>query len=182
MADPVRAWHDEHAYFERLLGVLRQEVDQFTTGETPNYPLMLDIITYLHDWSDAVHHRREDEVFRRLVLRCPEHRLAIARLQQEHKVIGQAGEVLRKLLEEVQADAVVSRAEVEVAAATYLVYYGNHIAAEEEEILPLAAQVLSAEDWAASRDVVASGPDPLLSARPGQRFHDLRRRIATEAA
>ena len=97
-------------------------------------------------------------------------------------MIGQAGEVLRKLLEEVQADAVVSRSEVEVAAATYLVYYGNHIAAEEEEILPLAAQVLTAEDWAASRDVVASCPDPLLSARPGQRFHDLRRRIATEAA
>jgi hemerythrin-like domain-containing protein len=75
----------------------------------------------------------------------------------------------------------VSRAEIEVAAATYLVYYGNHIAAEEEDILPLAAKTLTEADWAAARDAAPAGKDPLLGREPQARFRDLRRRIAVEA-
>lgn len=181
MGDYVKAWHEEHMYFNRLLGLLQHEVEVFSTAEMPNYALMLDIISYLRDYADQYHHPREDEVFRRLALRCPEQRLTVTRLGQEHRVIAQAGARLMHLLEGVQSDAVVSRAEVEVAAATYLVYYGNHIGNEEEEILPLAARTLSAEDWQAAKQAAPAGHDPLLGAHPEERFRELRRRIAVEA-
>lgn len=181
MGDSVKAWHEEHMYFNRLLQLLQHEVDVFSTAETPNYPLMLDIISYLRDYADQYHHPREDEVFRRLVLHCPEQRLPLARLQQEHRIIAKAGAALTRLLEEVQSDAMLSRAEVEVAAATYLVYYGNHIANEEEEILPLAGRTLSEADWQAAKAAAPAGHDPLLGAHPEARFRDLRRRIAVEA-
>ena len=181
MIDPIKAWHQEHMYFNRLLRLMEQEVDVFATGETPNYPLMLDIIGYLRDYADQYHHPREDEVFRRLARRSPGHRRELARLEQEHRVIANAGAALRRLLEEVQSDAVLSRAEIEIAAATYLVYYGNHIAHEEEEILPLAARILSAEDWQAAAAAAPAGHDPLLGAHPDERLRDLRRRIAVEA-
>jgi hemerythrin-like domain-containing protein len=48
----------------------------------------------------------------------------------------------------------VPRSELEVALATYLVYYGNHIAKEEEDVLSRAAQHLTAEDWQAVRAAV----------------------------
>ena len=181
MGDPVKAWHEEHMYFNRLLRLLQHEVEVFSTAEVPNYPLMLDIISYLRDYADQYHHQREDEVFRRLALRCPEQRPTLARLQQEHRIIAQAGTALMRLLEEVQSDAVVSRAEIEVAAATYLVYYGNHIGNEEEEILPLAARTLSDDDWKAAKAAAPAGNDPLLGAHPEERFRELRRRIAIEA-
>jgi hypothetical protein len=41
----------------------------------------------------------------------------------------------------------VPRGELEVALATYLVYYGNHIAREEEDVLSRAAAHLTPEDW-----------------------------------
>jgi hemerythrin-like domain-containing protein len=181
MVDPIKSWHEEHMYFNRLLALLQHEVDVFATAEAPNYPLMLDIIDYLRDYADRYHHPREDAVFSRLAHYLPDRQLPLARLQQEHRVIANAGTTLRRLLEEVQADAVVSRVEVEVAAATYLVYYGNHIAKEEEDVLPLAAKALSADDWRAAAAAAPAGDDPLFGGSPKARFHELRRRISLEA-
>lgn len=181
MPNPVQAWHEEHAYFKRMLALLRREMDVFATGHTPNYALMLDILEYLRDWADRYHHPREDEVFRRLVRLAPDRELPVARLRQEHRVIAHAGETLRRLLEEAAADAMVPRAEVEVAAATYLVYYGNHIATEDEDLIPLADRLLGPQDWVAAKDAVAGAADPVRSAQAGARFAELRRRIAAEA-
>jgi hemerythrin-like domain-containing protein len=180
MADPVAAWHEEHQYFNRLLHLLQHEVDVFATAETPNYALMLDIIDYLRDYADLYHHPREDEAFRRLARHRADRELPLARLRQEHRVIAHAGATLKRLLEEVGSDAVVSRSEVEVAAATFLVYYGNHIALEEQDVLPLAAAVLDAEDWRAVRDAAPAAHDPVFGPNPLARFRELRRRIALE--
>ena len=43
--------------------LLRRELDAFHSGERPNYELMLDIISYLREYSDEMHHPREDVAF-----------------------------------------------------------------------------------------------------------------------
>jgi hemerythrin-like domain-containing protein len=181
MPDPIAIWHAEHVYFNRLLELLQEQVDVFHTGQRPNYELMLDIISYLRDYSDKFHHPREDAAFVRLAQRCPDMDLVLARLGQEHRVIAHAGEALLRHLEAVLGDALVPRAHVEAAAATYLVYYGSHIAREEKEVLKRAAQVLTAEDWEAVNAAVPAGPDPLFGTEPDKRFRELRRQIALEA-
>lgn len=177
----VAAWHEEHVYFNQLLSLLRRQVDVFHRGEQPNYELMQDIVTYLREYSDRFHHPREDVAFARLAEHCPELDLVLARLMQEHRVIAHAGE---KLLEQVRAivgGAVVPRAELEAAAATYLVYYTNHMATEEEEVLTRAAKTLTDEDWETVRTAVPPGRDPLFGGEPQERFRELRRQIALEA-
>lgn len=181
MANPIAAWHTEHAYFNRLLHLLQKEVDAFHTGARPNYELMLDIISYLRDYTDQFHHPREDAAFARLAKRCPDMELVLGRLQQEHRVIAHAGEALRKMLEAVLGGTIIRRAEIEVAAATYLVYYGNHIAKEEEDVLARAAKMLTLEDWAAVGEAADAGREPVFDGGPVQRYRELRRRIAQEA-
>ena len=181
MANPIAAWHTEHVYFSRLLDLLHKQVDVFHTGERPNYELMLDIISYLRDYSDQYHHPREDVAFARLAKRCPDMELVLARLLQEHRVIAHAGETLKKLLIAILGEAVVPLAQVEAAAATYLVYYGNHIAKEEEDVLTRAAQILTPEDWEAVRTAVPPARDPLFGDHPEERYRELRRQIALEA-
>ena len=178
---PAKAWHTEHVYFRRLLNRLQKEVDVFATGERPNYQLMLDIITYLREFTDRIHHRREDVAFERLVQRCPEMQLPIARLQQEHRVIAHAGETLLQLLTAIVDGSMLPRADVEAAAATYLVYYGNHIAKEEEDVLTRAAAELKREDWDAVGNAVPHVEDPLFGETPQARFRELRRQIAIES-
>jgi hemerythrin-like domain-containing protein len=167
-------------YFERLLERLRRELDVFATGERPNYPLMLDILTYLREYCDRVHHPREDAAFACLAQRLPHMQLPLARLQQEHRVIAHAGEALQGHLAAILDGTLAPRAEVEAAAATFLVYYRSHIAHEEKEILGLAAANLTGEDWELVRDAAPHGEDPLFGAAPHERFRQLRREISLE--
>jgi hemerythrin-like domain-containing protein len=90
-------------------------------------------------------------------------KLALARLEQDHRVIAQAGETLLRQIDAILGGAIVSRAELEVTAASYLVYYGNHIAKEEEDILTRAALHLNDEDWKAIKATAPGGADVLLS-------------------
>ena len=149
MTSPVAAWHAEHAQFNRLLAELKGEVDAFHAGRRPDYERMLEIIAWLRDTADRSHHPREEVAFERLARHRPELKLELARLRQEHHIIAKAGETLRGLLSATLDDAVIPRAEIEIAAAMYLVYYGNHIAHEEEDILGRAEQALTPEDWEA---------------------------------
>ena len=143
---------------------------------------MQDIITYLRVYSDRYHHPREDEAFRRLAKHCPDLELPLARLHQEHRVIAIAGETALEQINAVLEDVVVSREAVEMALATYLVYYESHVAKEEADILARAAKSLTAADWNAVRDAVPRGHDPVFGDKPEERYRELRRQIGLEAS
>ena len=179
--DPIAAWHEEHVYFNRLLQLMQREVDVFQGGGRPNYELFYDIVSYLREYGDQAHHPREDVAFERLAKRRPDMRPALARLQQEHRVIAQAGDALQRQIEAILGGAVVPRAEVEAGAASYLVYYGNHIAKEEQDVLTRAALHLTDADWEAVKNGAPMLRDPLFGKHTQERYRGLRRQIALEA-
>ena len=174
MAEQLAVWHAEHVSFARLLDLLEKEVATFHEGGRPNYELMLDIVHYMRTFSDRYHHPREDAAFAKLVARDPKWEIAIARLNQEHRVLANAGEELRHHLDEALDDVPEPRSVLEAAAATYIVYYRAHLGTEEREIMPRAAQLLTAQDWA---EVAASAPavtDPIASGDLLERLRNLR--------
>jgi hemerythrin-like domain-containing protein len=149
MNEPIAAWHADHVRFARLLDALQAEVARFHGADTPDYERMRDIVLWLRHYADGVHHPREDAAFERLVRRDPSLALPVARLQQEHRVIAHAGEALLAQLDSAANDGFAPRADLEAAAATFLVYYRNHLSTEESKVLPRAGELLGAEDWAA---------------------------------
>ncbi len=180
MADPIAAWHADHVNFARLLDLLEEQLAAFHAGEQPDYALMLDIVSYLRHYPDRFHHPREDVAFARLVERDPAMQLPLARRLQEHRVIAAAGEELLEVLQAVVEGTLIGRAAVEAAAATYLVYYRHHLAAEEREVIPRATQLLTPSDWAAVAAAPA-GPEPLFGADFDARYGELRRQIGLDA-
>jgi hemerythrin-like domain-containing protein len=177
----VAAWHADHAAFSRLLDLLDREVIAFHTGADPNYPLMFDILHYLHEYVDRSHHPREDVAFARLAQREPKLQLQVARRLQEHRVIAAASDWLVTLLNGVMNGDLIARADVERAAATYLVYYRHHLRAEEELVIPQAAALLTREEWS---DVAAAGTtaaDPLAGEGIDRRYSELRRALARQS-
>jgi hemerythrin-like domain-containing protein len=177
MVDPISVWHGDHIHFSRLLDAFEQQMLAFHAGRNPDYELMRDIVHYLHHYADRYHHPREDVAFTRLVARNADFQLGVNRLLQEHRVIGVAGELLLKYLEDILEETVIERKAVEAAAATYLVYYRHHLATEQGDVLPRAAWSLTDEDWAAVAQAVPSGPDPLFGNDVAGRYRDLRERI-----
>ena len=180
MANSLAAWHAEHVNFARLLDLLEIQVANFHRGERPNYDLMGDIVYYLRSFADCIHHPREDVAFARLAEREPAMELVINRLLQEHRVISTASEELLNRLNEAAEDVLTPRVALEAAAATYVVYYRHHLAAEEGEIMPRAAQLLTQADWAAVAATVPAASDPLFGNHVEARFRELRKQIAME--
>lgn len=181
MTDLAAIWHAEHANFARLLDLLEKQVAAFHVGEQPNYDLMLDVVYYLRHYPDQIHHPQEEVAFARLLERDPKMKSQLDRLMQEHRVIATAGETLLGHLDQVVAGALEPRSIVEAAAATYLAYYRQHLAAEEKEVIPRAAELLTPQDWATVAAAVPGGPDPLFGEDIEARFRKLRRQIALEA-
>jgi hemerythrin-like domain-containing protein len=181
MADPLAVWHAEHVNFARLLDLLDEQVGAFHRGESVNYALMGDILYYLRNFSDRVHHPREDVAYARLVERDPDIRLVVNRLLQEHRVIATAGDELQNRVNEAAGDVLSPRAALEAATATYLVYYRHHLSIEERDVMPRVAQMLTEQDWAAVAATVPDSPDPLFGDNVLERFGALRRQIALEA-
>ena len=107
----------------------------------------------------------------------------VARLMQEHRVIAACGAALAAQLDAVVSGAVIERAQVEAAAATYLGYYRAHLDAEESIMLPRAATMLDAADWVEVARAIAdkSHHDPLFGPQAELRFRALRQRIEREA-
>ena len=92
-----------------------------------------------------------------------------------------AGETLLEHIDEVMAGALEPRSILEAAAATYLAYYRQHLAAEEKEVIPRAAELLTPQDWAAVAAAVPVQTDPLFGEDIEARYRKLRRQIALEA-
>jgi hemerythrin-like domain-containing protein len=182
MSDLLALWHGEHAKFSRLLDLLEAQVRVFHDGDQPDFEMMGDIVRYLTEYADAFHHPREDAGFALLKKKDPSMTTRLNRLMQEHRVLAEAGRQLLVRLEAMSADLLVPRRDIEAAAATYLIYFRQHIDFEESEVLPRIARLFTAADWAEVSKAKAHGTDPLFGPRVDARFVALRRRIAEEVA
>lgn len=181
MGEAMAMWRTEHERFAQLLDFLERQMEAFHAGRQPHYALMREVVHYLHHYGDVSHHPREDVAFARLVVRSPGLGMVISRLLQEHRVIAVAGDALLGYLDDILNDVIIERDAVEAVAATYLVYYRHHLASEEREIFPRAAQLLTAADWAEVADAVATIPDPLFGKQVDARYRALREEIAQVA-
>ena len=165
-------------YFRRLLERLSRELDLFAVGERPNYALMLDILTYLGEFCDRVHHPREDAAFACLARRFPDLQLPLARLQQEHRVIAHAGEVLRTQIAAIVDGAFVPRAEVEAPPppiwSTTAITSSTRSAKSSAAPQPRSAKRTGKRCEPLRR----TARPPLSGAAPHERFRQLRRGFA----
>lgn len=181
MKDPIAGWRAEHEDFSRLLDLFDREVRRLHAEGEPDYALMTVILTYLRHFPERQHHPREDVAFERLVAHDASLTPLIGRFLQEHRVISSAAEAVHDMLGSVQVGAVVPRDRMEAVCAQFLVYYRHHIRGEDDLVVPLAAQLLTADDWKAVDAAVAERLDPLFGAAVEERYRELRRQIDLEA-
>ncbi len=96
-------------------------------------------------------------------------------------MIASSGKRLVEQLNGILAGAILEREAVEVDAATYIVYYRQHMAREEAELFPRLADVLGNDDWKAVEDAISPEVDPLFGSKVGPRYQQLHRQIMLAA-
>jgi hemerythrin-like domain-containing protein len=58
---------EDHARLARLMTLLEGLLDRFHEGLEPDYELMCELMEYMIDYADQVHHPSEDLIFERLL-------------------------------------------------------------------------------------------------------------------
>ena len=174
----IALWHTEHVNFATLLNRLEAEIERFHKGESPDYELMLDIMFYMTHYPDVLHHPKEDLAFARIKERQVEARAIVDELSGQHAHLKETGETLLQALDEIVNGSITSRDHVEEPGRAYLAEFRRHMVIEETAILPVAAKLLTDDDWAEINAAIQHVDDPLFGKKAEERYAALRRKIA----
>jgi len=138
-----------HGVFRDTLGAAPVLVGGIEPGDTERTALIANYYENILSFLEAHHDGEEKLVFPLLRERCAGEDALVERMTEEHHEAMRLLEEAKKMLEAWPAgDATTQKATLEalVALNAQLV---DHLDEEEEEVLPLAAENLSAEEWGA---------------------------------
>jgi hemerythrin-like domain-containing protein len=120
------------------------------------------ILFYLDEFPEKRHHRKESQLlFPKLRARTPLSRAMLDRLDEDHARGEHRIRELEHLLLGCEMMGESRFQAFQDAATRYVEFYFAHMLMEEREVLPLAEEVLTGDDWAELDEAFTSDRDPL---------------------
>ncbi len=173
---------DEHRAITAVVEGLRHLVAEVGAGRmAADHKLFGAMFHYIEMFPEKLHHPKEDDyLFARLRARRPDAAPVLDALEREHVVGRERFAELKALWERYRADP-ATFASFADGVERYAHFHWRHMRKEEDEVLPLAAQALTAEDWAAIDAAFASNDDPIVGVPASRAFRELFKRIVTIA-
>ena len=185
--DPVQAQeavllalHEEHQSISAVASAMKEMVEKAATRPETLDPLALEsMLHYLQVFPLKVHHPKEELILHRFLLaRLPEVAGRVNEIEaqhaREHVLVSRA----LALLEPVMSEAGAPSDELFAAILELCAAVRAHLALEDQVILPMAVQHLSADDWDSMAPVMHSHSFPGFGAVPAEQTRHLFTRIA----
>lgn len=153
--------HAEHRSLSAVLWSLNYLARE--TRIAPDFELLSLMIDYIEMFPERLHHPKEDQyLFAALRRRTPDADALLQPLAAEHARGAHMIDDLRFALARYRVAGEARRAEFAAAVHAYVQFHWEHMRKEEEMVLPLAAQVLTQDDWQAIAAAFSESGDPLL--------------------
>lgn len=170
----------EHGFMSRLLAILRRKLVLLEDEKSINYALVKEIIDYLSSHSEAVHHPKEDLIYRYYIEKYG-HKPGVTNLEEDHKVLANRTHDFLDLIEMVLQDAVVPQDIIISQLSEFIKAQKIHLDMEEKEIIPLILETFSAEDWAyIESQWNHNDDDPVFGDTIAERYKHLAGRVRQE--
>lgn len=172
--DAIRIIRDEHRSIEAVMHALTHLARAAQDPAVrPGFEVLRAMIYYIAEYPERLHHPKEDgQLFARLAARAPEAKPLLDELSAEHASGAPMLRGLEHALLDFEQNWPRGAREFAAAVAAYADFHWKHMRKEEEQVLPLAERVLSAEDWRAIDEAFAGHHDPFADVR-GQDFERL---------
>lgn len=154
---------DEHRSLSAVLsGLCELARIARNPGVRPHFDVFRAMIYYIDTFPEREHHPKEDTyLFATLVQRDPQAKTLVDALKAEHVKGAQMVRELERALNELELVWPKGASEFEAAAQSYAKFHWNHMRQEEQELLPLAERVLTADDWLEMEKAFAANNEPL---------------------
>ncbi len=175
----IRIIQDEHAALAAMLRSILLLLAQHRRQRTqPDFTALRAMLFYVDEFPEKRHHTKESELlFPKLRQRTPLARELLEHLDQDHALGETKIRDLEHALLGFEMMGETRREAFEQAADRYVSFYLAHMAKEEQQVLPLAEQVLTEQDWAELDAAFAANRDPLTGHEPEDDYRALFTRI-----
>lgn len=175
----TRIIRQEHSALSAMLRSILLLLDQHRRhGSLPDFAALRAMIFYVDEFPEKRHHRKESELlFPKLRARTPLARDLLDKLDEDHARGERRIRDLGHALLGFEMMGEPRRAAFEQAAQHYVDFYLAHMAVEEQQVLPLAERVLTAQDWSELDHAFAANRDPLTGHEPETDYAALFTRI-----
>jgi branched-chain amino acid transport system ATP-binding protein len=179
--EALRVISEDHRNLWRIAATIDIVADEMESGGKVDPAFFSSIFDYIEHFMDACHHAKEDDyLFPALRVRSEAAGAILDRLQAEHR---NGPEILKSLRQQLAQAAVGKLGNAAFAAAlrTYTQSLKSHIRTEEKDAMPLAREVLTAEDWADIDRAFLDSDDPMFGEKANAEFRELFHRVASLA-
>ncbi|EAR20563.1 hemerythrin domain-containing protein [Nitrococcus mobilis] len=136
-----------HERIRAVLDMLEQEVESLDQEGSADLSAMKEGFYYLTQYLGPGDNNRERIVYRNVVAREQRAARLVGELTQQHEELRRRSEELLESVEDMTEDVLVAKAEFDARAHRYIELQRQHVAREENELLPLADQLLTDDDW-----------------------------------
>ncbi len=171
----------DHVRLARLLDLFEDLLDRFHDGAEPDYDLMCEMLEYMDNYSDIVHHPTEDMIFARVLEKGTERHDVFDVLTRQHKMLGQLSKRFRQSLDGILREEVSLREDVEAHGRELIGTLRAHKRLEDAEAFPIALAVLDDADWAQIEAQAPASEDPVFGAPDPVRYRALYARLSAQA-
>lgn len=179
----LRIIYQEHAALSAMLrSILLLLTQSHQHRRLPDFASLRAMLFYVDEFPEKRHHLKESQLlFPRIRERSPKARDVLDRLDRDHR----NGELaIRELEHELLAFEMLGEARrehFESTARRYIDFYMSHMSVEEKEVLPLAEQALTEQDWIDLDAAFSANRDPLTGHEPDDLYRELFKRIVNAA-
>jgi hemerythrin-like domain-containing protein len=154
---------DEHAAVSAVLRSLLQMMQRDPDEEPERFfDVLRAMLFYIDEFPERSHHPKESDLLFPKIARVAPHLMpVIQRLEEDHMQGESRVRELQHLLLAWELLGDGRRPAFEDAARRYVEFYLTHMRTEETELLPVAQQKLSEEDWTQLDAAFLAHEDPL---------------------
>ena len=175
----IQIIQDEHRKLWRVASTINIVADEMDAGSPVPTPFFHAVFDYIEGFIDHAHHPKEDDfLFRLLRQRSSKAEAVLLQLEANHQ---HGPATLRALRNDLALASQGNCGAFTAALRSYTKNLEEHIRTEERDILPLARQVLLAEDWVVIDKAFADNDDPLFGQQATEQYRELYHRIVALA-
>lgn len=170
----------EHRTLAHILGAMQALVAEYREpGAEPDFELFGMMLRYIENVPDRLHHPKEDSVLFAAIARRTDRCTALLQeLAHDHAQGSPMLAELRRAFDAFRTKGVNGLNQLSTAVDEFTEFYWTHMRKEEQQLLPVAVEVLGEEDWSDVDRTFAAHTDPLSNGGLTADYRRLYDRIA----
>ncbi len=158
---------EDHRTLSDVVEALESRLSGNSRRDPETLDLLANLIDYITEYPDQVHHPREDRIIERLIDKglTPSERTIVELTVAQHAELGAATARMA-----VDMDALLAREsdageQLDHDTRAWLAMQKEHMRREEQQLFPVASRLFTAKDWAEIEASEPEVPDPLVESR-----------------